>query len=66
MNKNKPNYPIGTKVEVIVNQNNRTYHKGTIDQTIWHFKDNRWNYYLKDENGKKIKKRYIKEDLRKI
>jgi hypothetical protein len=58
-----PVFPVGTEVEVIVNAKNLTYHKGTICEVNWHHKNEVWNYYLK-ENGKKVKKRYLEQDLR--
>ncbi len=50
-------FSIGQRVRVILNDRNRTPHSGTIREIIWHFKDQRYNYYL-EENGKKISKRY--------
>ena len=65
MNKiSKQDFELGDKVEVILNHRNKTFHKGKIRQVIWHNKDNCWNYYL-EENGKKIQKRYLSEDLKK-
>ena len=53
---------MGQRVRVIVNERNKTAHRGTIREVIWHFKDRRYNYYLV-ENGKKVSKRYFDEDL---
>lgn len=58
----KPRFAVGQPVRVVVNERNKTAHRGTIREVIWHFKDRRYNYYLV-ENGKKVSKRYFDEDL---
>ncbi|HET6882611.1 MAG TPA: hypothetical protein VFI31_20760 [Pirellulales bacterium] len=57
-----PAFCLGQVVQVILNDRNKTPHTGTIREIIWHYKDQRFNYYL-EENGKKISKRYFEEDL---
>ena len=58
-------FAVGQKVRVILGKRNRTFHEGTIRQIIWHFKEQRHNYYL-EEGGKKVSKRYYEQDLQPI
>jgi ATP-dependent Clp protease protease subunit len=58
----EPKFHQGQHVRVILNEQNRTPHSGTIRQIIWHFKDQRYNYYLEEE-GKNVTKRYLDCDL---
>jgi hypothetical protein len=63
----RPNIPpakfaVGQRVRVRLNDRNRTIHEGTIRQIVWHFKDERYDYYL-EENGEKVSKRYRDDDL---
>ena len=58
----EPKFHQGQHVRVILNERNRTPHSGTIRQIIWHFKDQRYNYYL-EEDGKNVTKRYFDSDL---
>lgn len=58
-----PEYPMGARVEVIVNAKNITWHQGVIRQIIWHSKDQQWYFWL-EENGRKVSKRYAASDLR--
>ncbi len=60
-----PAFSIGAEVEVIVNERNRTYHRGIIASAIWHHKAKTWHYRLA-ANGKKISKRYEACDLRPV
>jgi hypothetical protein len=58
-----PVFPVGTEVEVIINDRNRTYHRGVVASMIWHHKAET----LPDRliaHGKKISKRYEACDLR--
>ncbi len=57
-----PRFAVGDRVRVVLNERNRTPHEGSIREAIWHGKHQCWNYYLV-EDGKKISKRYIAEDL---
>jgi hypothetical protein len=60
-----PKFAIGQKVRVRLSVRNRTAHEGTIRDIIWHFKDQRHNYYL-EEGGKKVSKRYYDDDLERL
>jgi hypothetical protein len=60
-----PEFAVGDRVAVRVNERNRTPHIGEVRQVIWHHKDSRYNYYL-NENGKKVSKRYFAEDLERV
>jgi len=57
-----PRFERGASVSVIVNERNRTPHQGTIRKRVWHYKFERWTYFLEEE-GRKVSKRYIAEDL---
>ena len=61
----EPELAVGQAVRVILNDRNRTPHEGLIREVIWHFKDQRYNYYL-SEGGKKVSKRYLIDDLQPI
>lgn len=52
-------------MEVIVNAKNITPHTGSVIDFSWHHKDRKW-FFTIEENGKKVGKRYAKEDLRPI
>ncbi|WP_141720138.1 hypothetical protein [Rhizobium sp. YK2] len=39
--------------------------QGTIRDVIWHFKDGEVNYYL-EQDGKKLSKRYLTNDLARV
>ena len=60
-----PEFAVGDRVAVRVNERNRTAHVGEVRQVKWHIKDARYNFYL-SENGKKISKRYLAEDLERV
>lgn len=57
-----PAFYLGQRVRVILNERNKTPHTGTIREIIWHYKDQRFNFYL-EENGRKVAKRYFEDDL---
>ena len=57
-----PEFALGRGVKVVVNDRNRTPHAGIVRACIWHFKLDRWTYYL-EEDGRKIHKRYFAADL---
>jgi len=50
-------------VEVVVNLKNITPHTGTVIDFAWYHKDRKWLFTI-EKNGKKVGKRYAKEDLR--
>ena len=56
---------IGDSVSVIANHRNKTARRGTIDSIIWHHKNQLWHYYIIDDSGTKISKRYTSYDLTK-
>jgi adenylate kinase family enzyme len=58
----EPMFKIGQHVRVVLNERNSTSHSGEIFQIEWHFKDQRFNYYLV-ENEKPVTKRYLECDL---
>jgi len=60
-----PEFAVGDRVAVRVNERNRTSHVGKVRRVTWHFKDSRYNYYL-SEGGKKVSKRYFAEDLERV
>src|SRR5262245_54656646 len=60
--RSSPRFELGATVRVVLNERNRTPHVGMVRKVIWHFKDERYNYYL-EENGRKVSKRYFDEDL---
>ena len=57
-----PEYAIGQRVRVVLNDRNRTLREGTVHAAIWHHKEQRFHYYLQ-EDGCKVSKRYPAEDL---
>ena len=65
MDRPEPEFAIGQRVRVILNDRNRTPHEGTIRAAIWHHKQGRFHYYL-EEGGRKVSKRYTAEDLQQI
>ena len=58
-----PEFDKGDQVEVVVNAKNITPHTGTVIEFAWHHKDRQWLFTI-EENGKKVGKRYTKEDFR--
>ena len=60
-----PEFKVGDPVRVILNQRNTTAWTGTIERVIWHFKDQRYNYYIA-ANGKSVSKRYLAVDLESV
>jgi hypothetical protein len=58
----QPKFAVGQAVRVVLNERNRTAHRGIVRAIIWHFKDQRHNYYL-GEDGTKVSKRYLDDDL---
>jgi hypothetical protein len=58
----EPEFNVGQRVSVILNEANRTPHAGLISRVVWHHKLKKWIYFL-EENGKKVQKCYFAEDL---
>jgi hypothetical protein len=58
-----PTFHDGQHVQVVLNDHNRTPHLGTIRTKVWHYKDQRWYFFLRDDTGRKISKRYAAADL---
>ena len=61
--KDQPQFKVGERVAVIVNHRNKTARHGAIASAIWHHKYSLWHYYLTDDGGSKIRKRYTSVDL---
>jgi len=60
-----PEFSMGQSVRVRLNERNQTPREGAISDIVWHFKDQRYNYYL-EERGKKVSKRYHADDLESV
>ena len=58
-------FSIGDRVRVILAERNQTSRTGTIREIVWHYKDQRYNYYI-EENGKKVGKRYFEDDFERL
>lgn len=58
-----PVFQIGQQVETILDEYSHKYHKGKIYEIVKHHKQNRFMYFI-EENGKKLKKRYFKDNLK--
>lgn len=58
----RPRFEVGAHVRVIQNERNRTPHEGVVTRHVWHHKFACWTYFI-EERGRKIKKRYLGEDL---
>lgn len=65
MDRPEPEFTIGQRVRVVLNERNRTPHEGAIRAAVWHHKQGRFHYYLQ-EGGRKVSKRYAAEDLRAV
>jgi len=61
----EPEFALGQRVRVILNDRNRTPHEGTIRAAVWHHKEGQFHYYLQ-EGGRKVSKRYAAEDLQPV
>lgn len=61
----EPKFAIGQQVRVVLNERNRTPHVGTIRMVAWHYKLQRFHYFL-EEGGRKVSKRYAAEDLQPV
>jgi hypothetical protein len=60
-----PSFQIGQKVETVLDEYSHNYHRGTVFDIVKHHQQNRFIYFIK-ENGKNLKRRYFKENLRQI
>ena len=58
-----PSFRIGQEVETILDAYSRKYHRGTVCEIVKHEKQNRFMYFI-EEKGKKLKKRYFKNNLK--
>jgi hypothetical protein len=50
-------------VQVILNDRNRTPHRGRIRRIFWHYTQQRWYFLLRDDSGREISKRYTADVL---
>jgi hypothetical protein len=60
-----PSFQLGQEVETIPERISRKPHKGKIFEIVRHHKQKRFIYFI-EEDGKKLKKRYFKENLKTI
>ena len=58
-----PVFHDGQPVRVVLNDHNRTPHRGTVRAKVWHYKDQCWYFFLRDHAGRAISKRYAAADL---
>ena len=58
-----PEFEKGQAVRVILNDRNRTAREGVVERSVWHSKEGRHCYFLRDHRGKPVKKRYFADDL---
>lgn len=58
-----PEFEIGAPVEVLLNVRNKTARRGRIQARDWHFKYQRWVYWIR-QGRRVISKRYFADDLR--
>ena len=65
MDRPEPEFAVGQRVRVVLNDRNRTPHEGTIRAAVWHHKQGRFHYFLQ-EGGRKVSKRYAAEDLQPV
>jgi hypothetical protein len=65
VDRSAPEFGLGQRVRVVLNDRNRTPHEGTIRAVIWHHKSGQFHYYLL-EHGRKVSKRYAAEDLQAV
>jgi hypothetical protein len=57
-----PEFEIGDRVEVVLNQRNKTARVGSIVRRVWHFKNQQWLYFIR-AGARRVSKRYFAEDL---
>ncbi|MEU9619033.1 MULTISPECIES: hypothetical protein [unclassified Streptomyces] len=58
-----PAFHGGQRAQVVVNERNRTPHCGSVRDKVWHYRDQQWYFFLRDDSGRKISKRYSAADL---
>lgn len=58
-----PAFYEGQQVQVVLNDRNRTPRCGAVRDKVWHHKDQQWYFFLRDDSGRKIGKRYSAADL---
>jgi hypothetical protein len=58
-----PNLTLGTHVRVRLSERNRTPHTGTIQRVVWHYELQRHCYFMVDDRGRKVSKRYFDDDF---
>ena len=62
----EPEFDLREKVEVVLNDRNRTPRKGWVRDRVWHFKRREWMFFLETRKDESVSKRYFVEDLRSI
>jgi hypothetical protein len=62
IDKPPPKFAIGQRVRVVLNERNKTPHSGAVRRMVWHYKDQRYYFFL-EEHGKMISKQYRDDDL---
>jgi hypothetical protein len=62
MDEPQPVYQVGQPVRVVPGERNHTARRGTIREIIWHYKNQRFYYFI-EETGKRVSKRYQADDL---
>jgi hypothetical protein len=60
-----PELGVGQLVDVVLNENNRTPHRGTVVAAVWHFERRAFRYTIA-EAGRMLKKAYFAADLRRV
>ncbi len=60
---NESMYNVGDHITVEQNHRNKTPRTGTIDRKIWHHKYELWKYYINDDSGNSVTKRYYAIDF---
>ncbi len=54
---------VGDHVRFRTNARNTTEHDGVIERKVWHHKYQLWHYYIRENTGRRISKRYTAADL---
>ncbi|MFF4084450.1 hypothetical protein ACFYZN_34410 [Streptomyces sp. NPDC001777] len=58
-----PAFHEGQRAQVVLNDRNRTPRRGAVRDKVWHHRDQQWYFFLRDDSGRKISKRYSAADL---
>ena len=61
-----PAFKWGEKVQVVLNDQNKTARTGWIRDSAWHFKQGEWMYYIETKKEGFVSKRYFGDDLQSI